>query len=179
MNSTEMIRRVDVATEARLYAVERCMTLMEKMIEDFEDLIVAYNQFSMYAGDEIHSKMRLLREFEEDEEIGALVVFPTGGVFEYSLSTVESEKAFEEKVIDKLGDSGLLFCYEEQDVIFVDGKKYLDGAMVVFKANLEGEVLPLEDEEIRNARIETTRMIRKIQLEEDRSYMFALDKEEA
>lgn len=55
MNSTEMIRRVDVATEARLYAVERCMTLMEKMIEDFEDLIVAYNQFSMYAGDEIHS----------------------------------------------------------------------------------------------------------------------------
>ena len=51
--------------------------------------------------------------------------------------------------------------------------------MVVFKATPEGEILPLEDEEIRNARIETTRMIRKIQLEEDRPYMFALDKEEA
>ena len=89
----------------------------------------------MYAGDEIHSKMRLLREFEEDEEIGALVVFPTGGVFEYSLSTVESEEAFEEKVIDKLGDSGLLFCYEEQDVIFVDGKKYLDGGNGSLQSN--------------------------------------------
>lgn len=57
--------------------------------------------------------------------------------------------------------------------------KVRNNTMVVFKIDPEGEILPLEEDEIRNARIETMRMIRKIQLEEERPYVFALNKEEA
>ena len=182
MRNAEMIGTGDFAEETRLYAVERCLTLMEKIMDDFQDLMIAYSQFSLNAGEEVYRKMRMLQEFEEDEDdadIGAIVVFPTGNVFEYSLKAVENDESFENEIIENRGNSGLLFSYAAQDLVIACGKKYLDGAMVVFKIDPEGEILPLEEDEIRNARIETMRMIRKIQLEEERPYVFALNKEEA
>lgn len=181
MRNAEMIWNGDYTEEARLYAVERCLRLMEKIVEDFEDLMITYGQLSMNVGHEVCSKMQMLQEYEEDEddaEIGAVVVFPTGSVFEYSLSAVMNDDSLEDQVIDHLGASELLLGYAEQDVVLVDGKRYLDGAMVIFKADPEGEVLPLEDEELHGARIEAMRMIRRIELEGIRSNMFALNSRE-
>ena len=56
------------AAEARRDAAERCVELLEQMTDDFEELMIAYSQLSLYVGDELCSKMRMLQEFEEDEE---------------------------------------------------------------------------------------------------------------
>ena len=68
MKTSEFFQNRSRAAEARRDAVERCAELLEQMTDDFEELMIAYSQFSLYVGDELCSKIRMLQEFEEDEE---------------------------------------------------------------------------------------------------------------
>ena len=68
VKTSEFFQNRSRAAEARRDAAERCVELLEKMTDDFEELMIAYSQLSLYVGDELCSKMRMLQEFEEDEE---------------------------------------------------------------------------------------------------------------
>lgn len=68
MKTSEFIQNRSRAAEARRDAAERCAELLEQMTDDFEELMIAYSQLSLYVGDELCSKIRMLQEFEEDEE---------------------------------------------------------------------------------------------------------------
>lgn len=68
MKTSEFFQNRSRGAEARRDAAERCVELLEQMTDDFEELMIAYSQLSLYVGDELCSKMRMLQEFEEDEE---------------------------------------------------------------------------------------------------------------
>jgi hypothetical protein len=68
VKTSEFFQNRSRAAEARRDAAERCVELLEQMTDDFEELMIAYSQLSLYVGDELCSKMRMLQEFEEDEE---------------------------------------------------------------------------------------------------------------
>ena len=68
MKTSEFFQNRSRAAEARRDAAERCVELLEQMTDDFEELMIAYSQLSLYVGDELCSKMRMLQEFEEYEK---------------------------------------------------------------------------------------------------------------
>ena len=68
VKTSEFFQNRSRAAEARRDAAERCVELLEQMTDDFEELMIAYSQLSLYVGDELCSKMRMLQEVEEDEE---------------------------------------------------------------------------------------------------------------
>ena len=179
IRSEEMTCRADSRT-ARLYAAERCVTLMEQMIDDFEELMIAYSQFSLYAGNEICDQIRMLQEAdgdEEDLEYGAIVVYPKGSFMEYPTTALAEKELFADEIIAQLGGSELLFSYECQDLVEIDGRKYLDGAMVIFKADPEGELLPLDNDELLIARVEAMKLVRRIRIEGEYTFVFALEED--
>lgn len=180
-----MIRKEDMICRedgraARLYAAERCVTLMEQVIDDFEELMIAYSQFSLCVGDEICNQIRMLQEFEEDEEdgeFGAIFVYPKGSSMEYPTTALAEQELFADEVIEQLGDSELLFSYDAQEVVEIDGRKYLDGAMAIFKTDPEGELLPLGNDELLTARVEAMKLVRRIRIEGEYSFVFAIEQE--
>lgn len=68
VKTSEFFQNRSRAVEAWRDAAERCAELLEQMTDDFEELMIAYSQLSLYVGDELCSKIRMLLEFEEDEE---------------------------------------------------------------------------------------------------------------
>lgn len=68
VKTSEFFQNRSRAAEARRDAAERCVELLEQMTDDFEELMIAYSQLSLYVGDELCSKMRMLQEFEEYEK---------------------------------------------------------------------------------------------------------------
>ena len=163
-NEEMMICRED-GRAARLYAAERFVTLMEQMIEDFEELMIAY---------------RMLQEAEDDEEdleYGAIVVYPKGSSMEYPTTALAEKELFSDEIIAQLGGSELLFSYDAQDVVEIDGRKYLDGAMAIFRTDQEGELLPLGNDELLTARVEAMKLVRRIRIEGEYSFVFALEQE--
>ena len=178
-NEEMMICRED-GRAARLYAAEQCMTLMEQMIEDFEELMIAYSQFSLYAGNEICNQIRMLQEAEaddEDLEYGAIVVYPKGSFMEYPTTALAEKELFADEIIAQLGGSGLLFSYDAQDLVEIDGRKYLDGAIAIFRTDPEGELLPLDNEELLIARVEAMKLVRRIRIEGEYTFVFALEED--
>ena len=164
IRNEEMICRAD-SRAARLYAAERFVTLMEQMIEDFEELMIAY---------------RMLQEAEDDEEdleYGAIVVYPKGSFMEYPTTALAEKELFSDEIIAQLGGSELLFSYDAQEVVEIDGRKYLDGAMAIFKIDPEGELLPLGNDELLTARVEAMKLVRRIRIEGEYSFVFALEQE--
>ena len=178
-NEEMMICRED-GRAARLYAAEQCMTLMEQMIEDFEELMIAYSQFSLYAGNEICNQIRMLQEAEaddEDLEYGAIVVYPKGSFMEYPTTALAEKELFADEIIAQLGGSGLLFSYDAQDLVEIDGRKYLDGAIAIFRTDPEGELLPLDNEELLTARVEAMKLVRRIRIEGEYTFVFAIEED--
>ena len=178
-NEEMMICRED-GRAARLYAAERFVTLMEQMIEDFEELMIAYSQFSLYAGNEICNQIRMLQEAEaddEDLEYGAIVVYPKGSFMEYPTTALAEKELFADEIIAQLGGSGLLFSYDAQDLVEIDGRKYLDGAIAIFRTDPEGELLPLDNEELLTARVEAMKLVRRIRIEGEYTFVFALEED--
>jgi len=179
IRNEEMICRED-SREARLYAAERCMTLMEEMINDFEELMIAYSQFSLYVGNEVCNQIRMLQEVEDDEDerkFGAIVVYPKGSSMEYLTTALAEQELFADEIIEQLGGTELLFSYDAQEVVEIDGRKYLDGAMAIFKTDPEGELLPLGNDELLTARVEAMKLVRRIRIEGEYSFVFALEQE--
>ena len=163
-NEEMMICRED-GRAARLYAAERFVTLMEQMIEDFEELMIAY---------------RMLQEAEDDEEdleYGAIVVYPKGSFMEYPTTALAEKELFADEIIAQLGGSGLLFSYDAQDLVEIDGRKYLDGAIAIFRTDPEGELLPLDNEELLIARVEAMKLVRRIRIEGEYTFVFALEED--
>lgn len=68
VKTSEFFQNRNRQAEARRDAAERCAELLEQMTDDYEELMIAYSQLSLYVGDELCSKIRMLQEFEEDEE---------------------------------------------------------------------------------------------------------------
>ena len=179
IRNEEMICRAD-SRAARLYAAEQCMTLMEQMIEDFEELMIAYSQFSLYAGNEICNQIRMLQEAEaddEDLEYGAIVVYPKGSFMEYPTTALAEKELFADEIIAQLGGSGLLFSYDAQDLVEIDGRKYLDGAIAIFRTDPEGELLPLGNDELLSARVEAMKLVRRIRIEGEYTFVFAIEED--
>ena len=175
--SEEMICRGNCRA-ARLCAAERCMTLMEQMIDDFEELMIAYSQLSLYVGNEICNQIRMLQKAEADEEdleYGAIVVYPKGSFMEYPTTALAEKELFADEIIAQLGGSGLLFSYDAQDLVEIDGRKYLDGAIAIFRTDPEGELLPLGNDELLSARVEAMKLVRRIRIEGEYTFVFALE----
>ncbi len=177
--SEEMICRENCRA-ARLYATKRCMTQMEQMIDDFEELMIAYSQFSLYVGSEICDQIRMLQETEDDEEdleYGAIVVYPKGSFMEYPTTALAEKELVADEIIAQLGGSELLFSYDAQDVIEIDGRKYVDGAIAIFRTDPEGELLPLGNDELLIARVEAMKLVRRIRIEGEYTFVFALEED--
>ena len=163
-NEEMMICRED-GRAARLYAAERFVTLMEQMIEDFEELMIAY---------------RMLQEAEDDEEdleYGAIVVYPKGSSMEYPTTALAEKELFSDEIIAQLGGSELLFSYDAQEVVEIDGRKYLDGAIAIFRTDPEGELLPLGNDELLSARVEAMKLVRRIRIEGEYTFVFAIEED--
>ncbi|MDY6305692.1 MAG: hypothetical protein SPL94_06995 [Oribacterium sp.] len=177
-NYAEEMTMRGLAAGARIRAARRCLMEMEKIFDDFEDMVHALCEPPRYT-DEAACIVpgRLQEKITEKDSIGAAVVFPTGRFLKYPLSSLEREEWFEDEIIESLGDTGFLFSYAAQDVVIVSGNKYLDGAMVIFKTDPEGELIPLDEDDLEKARDAACRMLKIFILNEERSIVFALEQE--
>lgn len=167
MEDDEMIERYDAA--------QKCLLGMEKVTDDLGALIQAYAELSQSIGNRVRKEIA-----DREEKTGCFVIYPDGNIFEYPLQDFMNyeEDDDDDEVITGLGDTNLLFSYSEYDLFSIDDQDYIDGPIQIFKADSEGMILPLTDDEILQARLEAMKMVRIVRDQGEAAYMFALTGEE-
>lgn len=168
MEDDEMIERYDAA--------QKCLLGMGKVTDDLGALIQAYAELSQSIGNRVRKEIA-----DREEKTGCLVIYPDGNIFEYLLQdfmNYEEDDDDDDEVITGLGDTNLLFSYSEYDLFSIDDQDYIDGPIQIFKADSEGMILPLTDDEILMARMEALKMVHIVRDQGEAAYMFKLAGEE-
>jgi hypothetical protein len=163
-------------------AADRCLSLLQHLADDVGELLQSYTQLALLAGgmegNEIEEFDNEDRALDREWSTGAIVIFANGNVLEYPLRSLKNFEIPDDEIIEVLGDTGLLFSYCEDDLVITDDQDYLAGAMLVFRTDEEGEVLPLSDEDLLTARREAMKMLRIVKTDTEDGYMFELSRED-
>ncbi|MEE8886113.1 MAG: hypothetical protein SOI56_06025 [Eubacteriales bacterium] len=118
-------------------------------------------------------------EITEEDRVGVLAILPTGEAMAFSIYINFDVYLPSEEIIERLGKTDFLFSYAKEDVLEINGKRYLENAILIYKTDPEGKILPMSEGEVILAKVEGKKMIRKLRVGGEETYVFALGKEGA
>lgn len=180
-SNTESLSIENIELSARHHIDQLCLMQIGRIADEMRELIAVLSESVDLVTEDVSMAMTDADrdKLTDNGKTGIVVILPTGSMFEYPIGSLLDKEPPIDEVIERLENTGLLFSYSEGDVLKIDGRRYLDGAIQIFKTDPEGEVLPMTEEEIILARIEGTKMIRKVLQDGEPTYLFTLEKEEA
>lgn len=179
-SNTESLSIENIELSARHHIDQLCLIQIGRIADEMRELTALLSASIDLITEDVELAMTDADRSKQTEEgmTGVVVILPTGNTLEYPISSLSNEEPPLDGVVERLGNTELLFSYSKENLSTFNGQKYLDGAIQIFKADTDGEVIPMTEGEVILARIEGMKMIRKLWQDGEMTYVFALEEED-